>query len=111
VVDGDEAIAWCEYGTPEELPTIHHRKQYEAECDVLPDYRLTCIFVDRRYRRRGLAEVALRGALELIARAGGGVVEGYPHETGEKKMSSSFLYNGTRGLYERVDAGRRRCVC
>jgi GNAT superfamily N-acetyltransferase len=92
-------------------PTIHHRKQYEAECDVLPDYRLTCIFVDRRYRRRGLAEVALRGALELIARAGGGVVEGYPHETGEKKMSSSFLYNGTRGLYERVDAGRRRCVC
>jgi hypothetical protein len=39
VVDGDEAIAWCEYGTPEELPTIHHRKQYEAECDVLPDYR------------------------------------------------------------------------
>lgn len=61
VVDGDEAIAWCEYGTPEELPTIHHRKQYEAECDVLPDYRLTCIFVDRRYRRRGLAEVALRG--------------------------------------------------
>jgi GNAT superfamily N-acetyltransferase len=116
VVDGDEAIAWCEYGTPEELPTIHHRKQYEAECDVLPDYRLTCIFVDRRYRRRGLAEVALRGALELIARAGGGVVEGYPHETGEKKMSSSFLYNGTRGLYERVGfeyvrpKGLRNCV-
>ena len=116
VVDGDEAIAWCEYGTPEELPAIHHRKQYDAECDVLPDYRLTCIFVDRRYRRRGLAEVALRGALELIARAGGGVVEGYPHEVGEKKMSSSFLYNGTRGLYERVGfeyvrpKGLRNCV-
>ena len=116
VVDGDEAIAWCEYGTPEELPTIQHRKQYEAECDVLPDYRLTCIFVDRRYRRRGLAEVALRGALDLIARAGGGVVEGYPHEISDKKMSSSFLYNGTRGLYERVGfeyvrpKGLRNCV-
>jgi GNAT superfamily N-acetyltransferase len=102
VVDGDEAVAWCEYGTPEELPTIHHRKQYEAALDLLPDYRLTCIFVDRRYRRRGLAEVALRGALDLIAQAGGGIVEGYPHEVGEKKMSSSFLYNGTRGLYERA---------
>jgi GNAT superfamily N-acetyltransferase len=116
VVDGDEAIAWCEYGTPEELPTIHHRKQYDAECDVLPGYRLTCIFVDRRHRRRGLAELALRGALELIARAGGGVVEGYPHEVGEKKMSSSFLYNGTRSLYERVGfqyvrpKGLRNCV-
>ncbi|MGH3307295.1 MAG: GNAT family N-acetyltransferase [Nocardioides sp.] len=116
VVHGDEAVAWCEYGTPEELPSIHHRKQYESECDVLPDYRLTCIFVDRRYRKGGLAEVALRGALELIARAGGGVVEGYPHEIGEKKMSSSFLYNGTRGLYERAGfeyvrpKGLRNCV-
>jgi GNAT superfamily N-acetyltransferase len=116
VVHGQEAVAWCEYGTPDELPTIHHRKQYEAECDVLPDYRLTCIFVDRRYRRHGLAEVALRGALDLIARAGGGVVEGYPHEIGEKKMSASFLYNGTRGLYERAGfeyvrpKGLRNCV-
>lgn len=116
VVDGDEAVAWCEYGTPEELPTIHHRKQYEAELDVLPDYRLTCLFVDRRYRRRGLVEVAMRGALDLIARAGGGVVEGYPHEIGEKKFSSSFLYNGTRGVYERVGftyirpKGLRNCV-
>ena len=116
VVHDHEAVAWCEYGTPDELPTIHHRKQYESECDVLPDYRLTCIFVDRRYRRRGLAEVALHGALELISRAEGGVVEGYPHEVGEKKMSSSFLYNGTRGLYERAGfdyvrpKGLRNCV-
>jgi predicted acetyltransferase len=29
-------------------------------------------------------------------------VEGYPHEISDKKMSSSFLSNGTRGLYERV---------
>ncbi|MEO7754177.1 MAG: GNAT family N-acetyltransferase, partial [Terracoccus sp.] len=87
VVDGDEAVAWAEYGTPAELPSIHHRKQYDAEAELVPDYRVTCIFVDKRYRRRGLAEVALRGALDLIARAGGGIVEGYPHVPGEKKTS------------------------
>lgn len=27
VYDGDLAIAWAEYGTPEELPNIHHRKE------------------------------------------------------------------------------------
>jgi hypothetical protein len=53
VYDGEEAVAWCEYGSPEELPNIHHRKQYEEELDLVPDYRITCIFVDRRYRRRG----------------------------------------------------------
>lgn len=76
VVHGGEAVAWAEYGT-------------------------TCIFVDKRYRRRGLAETALLGAVDLISQAGGGVVEGYPHIPGEKKMSSSFLYNGTRAMYER----------
>ncbi|HOI03577.1 MAG TPA: GNAT family N-acetyltransferase, partial [Dermatophilaceae bacterium] len=24
VMDGDEAIAWAEFGTPAQLPTIHH---------------------------------------------------------------------------------------
>ncbi len=102
VMLGDEAIAWAEFGTPDELPNIHHRKQYDAEADLVPEHRITCIFVDKRYRRSGYAEVALAGALELIARAGGGVVEGYPHEVGEQRMSSSFVYNGTRAMYERA---------
>lgn len=101
LVEGDDVVAWAEYGTPAELPNIHHRKQYDAEADLVPDYRVTCIFVDKRHRRRGLAERALRGALDLIAQEGGGIVEGYPHIPGEKKMSSSFLYNGTRAMYER----------
>lgn len=103
VLDGDEAVAWAEYGTVEELPNIHHRKEWEAGLVSQPDFRVTCIFVDRRYRRKGLAEVALRGALDLIAAQGGGMVEGYPHDLSDgKKMSASFVYNGTRRMYERV---------
>ncbi len=103
--DGDEVVAWCEYGSPDELPNIYHRKQYEEELDVLPDFRITCIFVDRRYRRKGLSAVVLQGALDLIAGAGGGLVEGYPHDAGGKRKS--VLYNGTRTLFER--AARTRC--
>jgi GNAT superfamily N-acetyltransferase len=80
VMDGDEAVAWAEYGSPDELPNIYHRKQYDAELDVLPDYRITCMFVDKRYRRKGLLSIVLEGALQLIGEAGGGVVEGYPHD-------------------------------
>jgi GNAT superfamily N-acetyltransferase len=100
VFDGDVAVAWCEYGTPEELPHIYHRKEYEVGLDRLPDYRITCFFVDRNYRRKGVAAIALRGALGLIAEAGGGVVETYPQDTPGKKVSASFLYNGTRSLFE-----------
>ena len=102
VYDGERAVAWAQYGPPDELPDIHHRKEYLATAERLPDYRVTCIQVERGLRGQGLAAIALRGALELIARAGGGLVEGYPHDTGGvRKKNSSFLYNGTRTMYER----------
>ncbi|WP_216853720.1 hypothetical protein [Phytoactinopolyspora halotolerans] len=114
--DGDVAVGWCQYGTPAELPSIYHRKEYEAGVDVLPDYRITCFFVDKRYRRKGVSAVALRGALELIASDGGGVVEAYPQDTQGKKISASFLYNGTRSLFEQAGfeyvrpKGKNHCV-
>ena len=114
VFDGDEAIAWCQYGSPAELPNIYHRKEYESTLDQTPDYRITCIFVDKKHRRQGVSEAALQGAVELIAKAGGGVVEGYPHDAGGAKIS--VLYNGTRALFERAGftyvrpKGQRNCV-
>jgi GNAT superfamily N-acetyltransferase len=116
VFDGDAAVGWCEYGSPEELPSIYHLKEYDAGLDQLPDYRLTCFFVDRDHRRKGVAAVALRGALELIAHAGGGVVEAYPQDTQGTRISASFLYNGTRSLFEKAGftyerpKGKNHCV-
>lgn len=116
VFDGDVALGWCQFGTPEELPNIFHRKEYEAGLASLPDYRLTCIFVDRNHRRQGLAAVAVGGALDLIARAGGGVVEAYPQDTPGKKVSPSFLYSSTRGMFEKAGfdyerpKGQNHCV-
>jgi hypothetical protein len=61
--------------------------------------------------------VALAGALDQIAAQGGGVVEGYPHEIDEKRMSNSFVYNGTRTMYEQAgfafvrSRGRRTPSC
>lgn len=106
VFDGDEAVAWAQFGAVAELPNIHHRRQWEAETERQPDYRITCLFVDKRYRQKGLAAAAVRGALSLIAQQGGGLVEAYPHDLSEKKragkkVSSSFLYNATRTMYER----------
>ncbi len=101
--DGDIAVAWAEYGPVTELPNIHHRKEWEKGLVRMPDYRITCPFVDRRYRRKGMAGVAVQGALALIGAAGGGLVESYPHDLPpDKKTSSSFLYNATRSMYEQL---------
>ncbi len=115
VFDGDEAVAWAQYGPPAEVPNIHHRKEYEATLDTVPDHRITCIFVAKKYRRTGVTAVALQGAIDLIAQAGGGVVEGYPHDTSDGRKVS-VLYNATRSLYEKAGftyvraKGLRNCV-
>ena len=109
-------MGWCQLGTPAGLPSIFHRKEYEAGLVSLPDYRLTCIFVDRNHRREGVAAAALEGALDLIAGAGGGVVEAYPQDTAGKKISSSFLYSGTRSMFQKAGfsyerpEGKNHCV-
>lgn len=117
VMDGDVAVGWCEYGTPAELPNIYHRKQYDASGIEPTQYRITCFFVDRDHRKRGVAELALGGALRAIAQAGGGTVEGYPrHDLDTKKMSASFLFNGTLHMFERAgfdrvaDLAKFRCI-
>ena len=104
-------------GPVPELANIHHRKEWGAGVGQMPDYRITCLFVDRAYRRAGMAAVAVRGALALIAAAGGGLVEAYPHDLPEgKKTSASFLYNATRTMYERLgfsyerSKGKGNCV-
>ena len=109
-------MGWAPFESPEELLGIMHRKEYLEWVDRLPDYRITCIFVDRRYRGEGVAMAALNGALELIAAAGGDVVETYPLDTPCKKVSASFLYNATRPMFERAGftyerpKGKNHCI-
>jgi GNAT superfamily N-acetyltransferase len=108
VFDGEQCVAWCQFGPTDELPRIKHQKAYREELRELPDWRITCFFVGRTHRHRGVAGVALAGALGEIARLGGGVVESYPEDTTGRKTSGSFLHNGTVATFERHGFRRSR---
>jgi hypothetical protein len=66
---------------------------------------LTCIFVDNRHGGQGLARTALEGALDLIARAGGGLVEAIPEVTAGRAAQGSFLFSATVEPFERCEGG------
>ena len=55
--------AWRRAGasraSPEELPTIKHRREYDEEPPPRPDWRITCFYVDTRHRGQGVARAAL----------------------------------------------------
>ena len=72
---------------------------------ALPDWRITCFFVDRDKRKEGIAKAALAGALRMIAARGGGIVDAYPSDIRGKSTSSSFLLGRTASMFD--DAGFR----
>jgi GNAT superfamily N-acetyltransferase len=110
VFDDGSCVGWCQFGPTEELPRIKHQKAYREGLRALPDWRITCFFVGNTHRHRGVANVALAGALEEIARLGGGTVESYPEDTTDRKVSGSFLHNGTVAMFERHGFTRTRQI-
>lgn len=110
VLDGDECLGWCQFGTPGELPEIKSRRRYEEELTTLPNWRITCFFTGKGLRRRGVANAALSGALSEIARHGGGIVEGYPEETDDRTLSGSFLHTGPMAAFENQGFTRTRPI-
>jgi GNAT superfamily N-acetyltransferase len=110
VYDGGQCVGWCQFGVPDELPRIKNRRAYLDGLDELPDWRITCFFIDQGHRRQGVASAALAGALEEIARLGGGTIESYPDEVDDRSVSASFLHNGTVAMFERQGFKRTRRI-
>jgi GNAT superfamily N-acetyltransferase len=110
VFDGSKAVGWCQFGPTAELPNIRSKKVYEEGLEKLPDWRITCFFIDRERRGEGIAKFALREALREITRLGGGTVEAYPEDYAGQKVSSSFLCSGTLGMFEKAGFKKTRKI-
>jgi GNAT superfamily N-acetyltransferase len=108
VFEGDSCVGWCQFGAPDEVPRIKSRAAYEKGRSSSPDWRIACNFVGKGHRRQGVATAALAGALDLIARLGGGTVEGYPEGAGS--VPAGFLFNGALSTYERLGFTRDRQI-
>ena len=102
VFDGPDAVGWCQFGPTAELPNIRSRKAYQEGLKKLPDWRITCFFIDRERRGNGIASSALHEALRYIAQSGGGTVEAYPEDYTGERTSNSFLCSGTLGMFEKA---------
>ena len=112
VYAGADCVGWCQFGPVDELPRIKHRRAYEAgevgEPARIPDWRITCFFVDKAWRGKGVAAAALAGAVGLIAGAGGGLVESFPEDAAGRVTASAFLHNGEVGMFDRLGFARIR---
>lgn len=111
VLDGDGKVqAWAQFGDPDELSGIKHKRAYDKEPPARPDWRLTCVYVDPRHRGQGLARRAIIGALDLISEAGGGMVEAISETTDGRAAQGRFLFSGTAELLHDLGFAKVRQV-
>lgn len=99
VYDDGDPIAWCQFGPPSGFPRYDRGRLYsrlEIEAESLPDWRISCLFVDKHRRHEGWATVALDAAIEYITRHGGGVVEAFPFDVPDRDRPS---YTGSVSMY------------
>ena len=111
VYDGEQAVGWCQFGSPAELPHIKNPKAYEKDLDTLPAWRIGCIFTGSKHRGKGVARAAVTAVLDEIRRAGGGVVEAYPEQVVDRKpQRGAYLHTGPETLYEDLGFVRDRQI-
>jgi GNAT superfamily N-acetyltransferase len=99
-----EPIGWCQYGPAAEFPRIDESRYYRglSPRDLGATlWRITCFAVDKRYRRRGVAGIALKAALEAIRKKHGGLVEAYPVTYWRPGTFGNSSTNGPASIFAR----------
>ena len=89
-----EAVAWCAVA-PREAYVQLARSRVLKPIDAEAVWSVSCIFVSRTYRRRGVSVALLRAAGEFAASQGARIVEGYPVEPYAEKIPDAFAWTGT----------------
>ncbi len=104
VFDDETPIGWCQYGVKDELPRIDAGRGYrkvEPEVGAEKLWRITCFFVDKEHRGKGVAKIALHAALESIKKKGGGIVEAYPVVSKKMAAVPEWRWFGTPSMFRR----------
>jgi GNAT superfamily N-acetyltransferase len=101
LADG-RAVGWCSVGPRADFAGLAQKRSLATDWDERT-WSVTCFFVDRAWRRRGLGQRMLAAAVELARAHGATRVEGYPVALprGGGEMPAVFAWTGLPQVFER----------
>lgn len=103
--DGDVAVGWCQL-TPRELLPELDRAWRLKRIDDSPVWSISCFYVRKSYRKRGITSILIEAALRAAKRAGAPALEAYPLD---RRLSPSSTSTGIVTTFER--AGFKTVAC
>lgn len=91
---GDLAVGWCQLTPRDDLPWLD-RTWRLARTDDLPVWSLSCFYVRKGYRQRGVTAALIAAAVDAARRAGAPAVEAYPLDADLSPSASGTGYVST----------------
>jgi len=98
--DGERAIGWCQLAPRQDLSWLNRKQALQAVDDV-PVWTISCFYIWRRYRRRGIMTALIVEALKAAKRAKAPALEAYPVDTA-LPSSTSNVFTGTVSTFKRL---------
>jgi GNAT superfamily N-acetyltransferase len=92
------AAGWCAIAPRENFPVLE-RSRVLKRIDDLPVWSVTCLFVRKEHRRKGLSVALLKAAVRFAGEQGGRIVEGYPVIAKSGEMPAAFAWTGLASAF------------
>jgi GNAT superfamily N-acetyltransferase len=92
--DGDMAVGWCQLTPRNALPWLDRTWRLKRVDDV-PIWSLSCFYIRKGYRRRGVASALIAAAVKAARRAKAPALEAYPLDAELTPSSTSTGYAST----------------
>jgi GNAT superfamily N-acetyltransferase len=93
-------VGWIAVEPRSAYPKLAHSRTLKP-VDDQEVWSITCFFVEKKHRRKGITVELLRAAVDYVKTQGGKIVEGYPVDT-LSNQADAFVYTGTASAFKRA---------
>ncbi len=94
-------VGWCSISPRSDLVRLSTSRLLKP-VDETSVWSITCLFIDKQHRRRGLSSRLIRVACENARRYGATVVEAYPIIPKKDKVPDVFAWVGFASAFEKA---------
>jgi GNAT superfamily N-acetyltransferase len=105
----NQPVGWCSVGPRVDFPALE-RLRILKKIDAKPVWSITCFFIEKSWRKKGLSVALLKAAVDYVRQQGGEIVEGYPVEPKKERTADVFVWTGLASAFKKagfVECARR----
>jgi len=93
-------VGWIAVEPRSAYPKLAHSRTLKP-VDDQEVWSITCFFVEKKNRRKGITVELLKAAVDYVKTQGGIIVEGYPVDASQNQ-ADAFIYTGTASAFKQA---------